>query len=147
MLCFLETPVLRSALLAFYRWVTVLYLAHYEFLLQNATVLTKCDVYEKMDLCIGKLRSLWQVYFVLPILLCLNIDFWHSSIVLKCCAVNSRLSNEKLYSNFSRRALVFQKTCLKSKVCVMLKISYDYYLKTCQSIKQRTILKTPTTTF
>ena len=125
----------------FYKMRQILLKNMSAFLLQNATFMKKwiCTL-ENFGLC-DKSILYFQFYFVLT--LTLGIAVLYGNVALSM----AELSNEKRYSNFKGRALVFQKTCLKSKVCVMLKISYHYYLKTCQSIKQRTILKTPNTTF
>ena len=49
--------------------------------------------------------------------------------------------------SFLKKGLVFQKTCLKVKVMKMFKISSDFHVKACQSLKQRAILKISSTVF
>ena len=41
--------------------------------------------------------------------------------------------------SFLKKGLVFQKTCLKVKVMKMFKISSDFHVKACRSLKQRAI--------
>ena len=57
------------------------------------------------------------------------------------------LSTKKRYSSFLKKVFVFQKICLKIKVLKSFKISTDCYIKTCRSLKQRVILKIPSTVF
>ena len=57
------------------------------------------------------------------------------------------LSTKKRYSNFLKKVFVFQKTSFKVKVLKMFKISSNCHIKTCPSLKRRTILKIPSTVF
>ena len=50
-------------------------------------------------------------------------------------------STKKWYSSFLKNAFVFQKICFKVKVSKMFKISSDYCIKTCRSLKRRVISK------
>ena len=56
------------------------------------------------------------------------------------------LSIKKQYSSFLKRGFVFQKIYFKVKVLKMFKNAYCH-VKTCQSLKQRAILKMPSTIF
>ena len=50
-------------------------------------------------------------------------------------------------SSFLRKVLVFQKIYFKIRVLKTFKISNDYHIKTCRSLKQRAIFKIPSTVF
>ena len=76
-----------------------------------------------------------------PHSLCLNIGFWQSSFVGKCCVSVLVLSTRKQYSSILKKVFVFQKICFKVKVLKKFKI------KTCQSLKRRAILKILSTFF
>ena len=79
--------------------------------------------------------------------ICLNIGFWYDSFVWKWCVFNLSASTKKQYSSFLSKVFVFQKICFKVKVFETFKISTDYHIKTCRSLKGRTILKIPSTVF
>ena len=66
---------------------------------------------------LAKLYSLWQIYFVLPILFVLK--HWLVTGVVLCENVAFSilvLSTKKLYSSFLKKVFVFQKICFKVKV-------------------------------
>ena len=46
-----------------------------------------------------------------------------------------------------KKFFVFQKNCFKVKVLKTFRISSDFHIKTCQSLKRRAILKIPSTVF
>ena len=51
------------------------------------------------------------------------------------------LSTKKRYSSFVKKVFTFQKNYFKVKALKSLKISTDCHIKTCRSLKRRTILK------
>ena len=57
------------------------------------------------------------------------------------------LSTKNRYPSSSLKVFVFQKIYFKVKVLKTLKVFTDCHIKTCQSLKQRAILKIPTTDF
>ena len=57
------------------------------------------------------------------------------------------LSTEKRYPGFLKKVFVFQKIYFKVKVLKSFKIFTDYHGKTYRSLKQRAILKIPSTVF
>ena len=59
----------------------------------------------------------------------------------------SATSNKRQYSNFWKKAFIFQKICFRVKVMKTFKISFDFHVKTYRSLKRRTILKIPGTVF
>ena len=71
--------------------------------------------------------------------ICVNIRYWHSSFVWKCCVFN--LSTKKCFSSFLKRVSVFQKICLKIEALKSFKISSNCHIRTCWSLKRRAILK------
>ena len=66
--------------------------------------------------------------------ICLNIGFWYGSFVWKWC----------LFNRF-QFFFAFQKICFKVQVLKPFKISTDFHIKTCWSLKRRAILKIPST--
>ena len=56
-------------------------------------------------------------------------------------------STNKGYFSFVNKVFVFQKIYFKVRVLKTFKIFTDCYIKTCQSLKQRAILKTPINDF
>ena len=75
----------------------------------------------------------------------LNIGFWQGSLEWKCCIFN--LGTLKRFSSFFEKVFVSQKICLKFKVSKTFEISSDCHIKTCRSLKQRALLKVPSTFF
>ena len=114
-------------------------------LLENAAVITKCDVYDKMDMYRAKLRSLWQVHFIPPVLYVLTLAFDVAVLYGNVALSIAVLSTKNWYSSFSRKVCVFHKTCFKVKALKMLKIFGDCHVKTCKSFKR--ILKISSTGF
>ena len=53
------------------------------------------------------------------------------------------LSTKKQYSSFLKSVCVFQKIYFKVKVLKLFKISSNCHIKSCQSLKWRSILKIP----
>ena len=56
-------------------------------------------------------------------------------------------STKKLYSSFLKKVFVFQKICFKVKALKTFETFTDCHLKTCRSLKRKTILKIPSTVF
>ena len=79
--------------------------------------------------------------------ICLNIGFWYGSFVWQWCVLNLVLSTKNWCSSFLKKVFVFQKICFKAKVLKTFKIFTDCHIKTCLSVKRRTILKIPSTVF
>ena len=48
---------------------------------------------------------------------------------------------KKRYSSFLKKVYVFQKICFKIKVLKTFKISSDFHINACRSVKRRAILK------
>ena len=105
------------------------------------------NIFKKIKQLLAKLRSLWQIHFILTILFVLilasdmpvlyrNYDF---SILAH--------STKKRYSTFSKKVFVFQKICFKVKVLKTFETFTDCHIKTCRSLKRRAILKIPSTVF
>ena len=69
----------------------------------------------------------------------LNIGFWRAVLY-----GNVAFSMVVL---FLKAVFVFQKTSFKVKVLKTFKVSSDYHIKIRQSLRQRAILKTPSTVF
>ena len=65
---------------------------------------------------LAKLRSLWQIHFVLVFCICLNIGFWCGRFVWKWCVFNLSALNLKTVLRFFEKVFVFQKICFKIKV-------------------------------
>ena len=57
------------------------------------------------------------------------------------------VSAEKQLSSFLKKIFIFQKICFKFKVLKTFKTFTDCHIKACRSLKQRAILKTPSTDF
>ena len=57
------------------------------------------------------------------------------------------VSTKKRYSKFSKKVFVFQKICFKVKVSKTLDTFTGCHIKTCRSLKRRSILKIPSTVF
>ena len=57
------------------------------------------------------------------------------------------ISTKKRYSSLLKKIFFFQKISFKVKVLKTFNISTDYHIKTCRSLKRRTILKIPTVSF
>ena len=95
----------------------------------------------------GKLRSLLQLHFVLPILFVLTLSS-DSAVLYGNVALSILvLSTKKQCSNFLEKFFVFLKICCKVKVLNTLEIPSNCYLKACRSLKRRTILKIPSNAF
>ena len=54
---------------------------------------------------------------------------------------------ENRYSSLLKKVFVLQKICFKVKVLKTFKVSTDYHIKTCRSLRRRAILKIPNTVF
>ena len=91
----------------------------------------------------AKLRSLGKVNFILPILLVLTLVFDTAVLYGNVAFSIVILLSKKRYSNFLEKGFVFKKICFKVKVMQTFKISSDYHIKACQSLKRRAILKIP----
>ena len=81
--------------------------------------------------------------------ICLNIGFWQRSFIWKYCVFKLstfKVATKKLYSSFLKKK-IFQKICFRVEVLKTLKISSDWHIKTCQSLKRRAILKIPRSSF
>ena len=78
---------------------------------------------------------------------CLNNSFWQGSFVWKCCAFIPSALNQKAELQFFKKGFSFRKTCFWVKALKMFKISSDCHIKTCRSLKRRTILKIPSIVF
>ena len=87
----------------------------------------------------GKLRSLLQLHFVLPILFVLTLASDRAVLYRNVALSILVLSTKKQHSNFLEKFFVFLKICCKVKVLNTLKISSNCYLKTYQSLKRRKI--------
>ena len=88
------------------------------------------------------LGSFW-VHFVLSILLVLTLNF-ELAIVYRSFAFSIVvISTIKRHASFLRKVFIFHKTSFKVKVMRKFKISSDYLLKICRSLKQSAILKIP----
>ena len=102
---------------------------------------------EKLKYLKGKLWSLQQLHFVLPILFVLTLTsdraVLYGNVVLSILV----LSTKKQHSNFLEKFFVVLKICCKVKVLDTLKISSNCYLKACRSLKRTTILKIPSNVF
>ena len=57
------------------------------------------------------------------------------------------VSTKKRYSSFLKKVFVFQKICFEVEVLKTFETSTDCHIKTGQSLKQRAILKIPSTAF
>ena len=53
------------------------------------------------------------------------------------------LSTKKRYSSFLKSVCIFQKIYFKVKVLKLFKISSDFHIKACRSLKRKAILKIP----
>ena len=105
------------------------------------------EISEKIKLSLAKLCSLWYVHFVLPILFTLTLASNREVLYGNAMFSVVALSAKKLYSSFLEKVLVFQEICFKSKVLKMFKISSDFHIKTCWSLKRRDVSKIPITLF
>ena len=78
--------------------------------------------------------------FCTPHSIFLNIGFWQGSLLYGNVMVSAL---HLRYSSFLKKLFVFQKICFRVKLVKTLKISSDYQIKTCRSVKQKAILKIP----
>ena len=91
--------------------------------------------------------SYWQTpFFVIGtfcshhfIFICLDIGFWYDAFSILL------LSTKKRYSSFLKKVFIFQEIYFKAEVLKTFKIFTDCNMKTCWSLKRRTILKFPST--
>ena len=96
-------------------------------------------VFEKIKWLLVKLRSLWHVHFVLPILFVLTLASDKSVLYESDAFSILALSTKKWHSRFLRRVFVFQKIYVTVKVLKTFRISNDCHIKTCWSLKRRAI--------
>ena len=95
-----------------------------------------------------KLSSPWQANFVFPhqsvsLTLAFKRALQYGNVAITIVILTTKNSS----SNFLKKVLVFQKTYFKVKVFKTFKISGDCLIKTCQSLKRRTISKISITIF
>ena len=80
--------------------------------------------------------------------ICLNIGFCDmTDLYVNDSFSMIVLSTKKLYFSFLKKFFIIQKICFKVKVLKTLKVSTDYHIKACRSLKGRAILKIPSTVF
>ena len=104
--------------------------------------------FRKNKIVTGKTMFFMICPFCTPHSIChLNIGFWQSSFVGKCCVFNLILSTKKWYSQFFEKSLRFSKKIFKVEVLKTFKVSSNFHIKTCRSLKGRGILKIPRTVF
>ena len=86
-----------------------------------------------------------MVHFVLAILFDLILASDIAVLYGNDASSISVLSTKKQYSSFLKKVFDCQKICFKVKVLKTFKIFTDCHMKTCQSLKQRAILKVSST--
>ena len=86
-------------------------------------------------------------HFVLLILFVLTLTFDRPVLYQNVAFSVIVLSTKKQCFSFLKKVLVFQKTYFKVKVLKTFKISSNRHLKTCRSLKRRSILKIPNPLF
>ena len=101
--------------------------------------------FKKIKQLLPKLRSLWQVHFVLPILFVLTLAFERTVLYGSDAISVLVLSTETPV--FLKKVEDFQKMYFKVTALKMFKISSVCRIKICRSLKRRAILKIPSTVF
>ena len=121
-------------------------------------ILTTVNVMKNSHLVKAIQSTMWDyvgtcyIFFVIDpfcthYFICLNIGFWYGSFVWKWCVLNVSIFSLKTVLQFFKKVFVFQKICFKVKVLKTFKISTDFRIKTCRSLKWRAILKISSAVF
>ena len=104
-------------------------------------------IFKKIKQLLAKLRFLWKVHFVLTILIILTLVSDMAVLYGNDAFSILVLSTKKRYSRFLKKVFLFQKIYFKMKVLKSFKVFTDCHMKTCRSLKQKAILKIPSTVF
>ena len=103
-------------------------------------------IFKRIKQQLAKLLSLWKVHFVFTILFVLTL-------VSEIAVLNENnafsilaLSSKKQYSSFLKK-FSFSREFVSKLVLKTFEISIDFQIKTCRSLKRRTILKFPSMLF
>ena len=91
--------------------------------------------FRKKKVATGKTLFFVVGPFCTPHSIYLNIGFWQSSLVWKCCVVNLYFQLKNAPPVFWKGFAFFQKICFKVKKLKTFKISSDFHIKTCPSFK------------
>ena len=96
----------------------------------------------------AKLRSMWWVHFLLPIVLVVTLAAFDGTVLEGHVTVSIEgLWTKKLYSSFSKKVFLLQKTYFNVKALKIFKISSYCHKKICRFFEGRAILKIPSTGF
>ena len=87
------------------------------------------NIFKKIKQSLAKLRSLWKVHFALPILICLNIDFWPDSFAWYDAFSILLVSTKNRFSSFFKKSFRFPENLLQSKVLKTFIISSNCHIK------------------
>ena len=107
--------------------------------------LIKIKKKKKHKLATGRTPFFVLIYFVVTMLFVLTLALDIAVLYENDAVLILVLSTKRRYSSFSKKAFVFHKICFKVKVLKTFKIFIDCYIKTCRSLKRRSILKIPST--
>ena len=103
--------------------------------------------FKKLKQVLEKLRSLYVLHFVLPILIVLTRGSDMAVLYVNVAFLILALSTKKQCFSFLKKVLVFPKIYYNVKGLKMSKISRDCHIKTCRSLRSRVILKISSTVF
>ena len=100
-----------------------------------------------MKQLLAKLRSLWCVNFVLPILFVLTLASGRVVVFRNVVFSILVFSTKNKYSSFLKKVFVFHKICFKVILLKTFKISSGSHIKTSPTPKRRAVSRILTTVF